>query len=69
MDMVSSVTESWERTRMAEVRSWAPLSLPDCLFLMYDVGGHESYKSTTHAFQVATVLLLLLSAIKGGYFR
>ena len=53
MAMVSNVTKSWERTRVAEVTSWVPDALPDSLFLMYDVGGHESYKNTTHAFQVA----------------
>ena len=53
-EMVSSLTREDERTNLAEVSSWSPVEQPEILFMLYDVGGQESYKNTTHIFQVCT---------------
>ena len=52
MAMVSQLTTASERTKVAEVTSWIPDSAINSLFLMFDVGGHDSYKNTAHVFQV-----------------
>ena len=57
--MVSSLTREDERTNLAEVSSWSPEEKPEILFMLYDVGGQESYKNTTHIFQVCTASIVL----------
>ena len=44
-----------EHTSVAEMSSWSPVEDPNILFMLYDVGGHESYKNTAHVFQVSIV--------------
>ena len=41
-----------ERTRVGEVTRWIPAELENVLFLMFDIGGHESYRNTAYIFQV-----------------
>ena len=53
-EMASCLTREDERTNLAEVSSWSPKEKPEILFMLYDVGGQESYKNTTHVFQVCT---------------
>ena len=47
-------THNHEPTEVAEVTSWSPPKKQDTIFMLYDVGGHESYKNTAHVFQVGT---------------
>ena len=54
MAMVSCLTGLSERTKVAEVSSWIPPSIIDSLFLIFDVGGHDSYRDTAHIFQVVS---------------
>ena len=49
-----------QRTSVASLHRWTPLQDPNVTVLLYDVGGHKSYKNTAHCFQVSFVDLLLL---------
>ena len=59
-----------ERTVVAEVLGWIPENKQDIIFLVYDIGGNESYKATCHCFQMnspSTVCLLCHDIMKENY--
>ena len=57
--MAFQPSDKLEHTSVAEMSSWSPVEHPDILFMLYDVGGHESYKNTAHVFQVRTATTAL----------
>ena len=53
-NMAFKLPDKPEHTIVAEVSSWSPPERNDVLFMLYDVGGQESYKNTAHVFQVCS---------------
>ena len=53
-DMTFQPTDIHHPTEVAEVTSWSPPGRQSTIFMLYDVGGHDSYKNTAHVFQVGT---------------
>ena len=51
-DMTFKPTDTTKHTFVAELSSWSPDQTENVMFMLYDVGGHDSYKNTAHVFQV-----------------